>query len=44
MKCGDNYFMCANGTQCIRDVYKCDGAVQCEDGSDEENCGKLLSF
>jgi len=43
LKCDDGYFHCADGTLCIREANKCDGYNQCADGSDEDNCGKLLS-
>ena len=33
MKCNDG--------KCINNLWKCDGEINCEDGSDEIGCGKL---
>lgn len=35
--CGPNEFQCKTD-QCVHSAWKCDGEVECEDGSDEENC------
>lgn len=37
--CTSSQFACANG-YCIPKEMRCDTINQCEDGSDEKNCGK----
>ncbi|XP_070570703.1 low-density lipoprotein receptor-related protein 2-like [Ptychodera flava] len=36
--CLDGDFICNNGITCTKSYFVCDGAVQCLDGSDEEDC------
>ena len=40
-KCSSFHWKCTN-TKCIRKDFACDGTVDCGDGSDERNCGKLV--
>ena len=35
--CDSNEYMCTDG-ECIRDSWRCDGEVDCNNGSDEEEC------
>ena len=39
MECANNEFRCADG-QCIDLPWRCDHDVDCDDGSDEQNCSK----
>ena len=39
MECANNEFRCADG-QCIDLPWRCDDDVDCDDGSDEQNCSK----
>ena len=39
--CRDNQFNCGvNNGGCIKASYRCDGDLDCGDGSDEDGCGK----
>ena len=39
--CSDNEHACGNG-QCIPKRWLCDRDRDCDDGSDEQGCGKVL--
>jgi hypothetical protein len=38
--CKPDEFMCVNSKRCITARWVCDRDSDCEDGSDEANCGK----
>lgn len=40
--CGDDQFICWSDLTCLNLSYKCDGDVDCSDGSDEAGCGDTL--
>ncbi|XP_064489436.1 relaxin receptor 1-like isoform X2 [Ornithodoros turicata] len=37
--CPKGYFPCETGGQCVRQRFMCDKRNDCDDGSDERNCG-----
>lgn len=41
--CTSDQFSC-HGGGCILSSKKCDGTSDCEDGSDESNCGELIAW
>nr|2M7P_A Chain A, Low-density lipoprotein receptor, Relaxin receptor 1 [Homo sapiens] len=36
--CSLGYFPCGNITKCIPQFWRCDGQVDCDNGSDEQGC------
>ena len=40
--CLSNEMKCGNG-ECINKLWKCDGEINCPDGSDENDCGKIFN-
>ena len=43
-ECAANQFMCDSKTQCIPDLYWCDGVDDCSDSSDENNSDCEVQF
>lgn len=39
--CSDAEFFCTN-FECVPLIKQCDGSRDCSDGSDENDCGKIL--
>ncbi|KAF2354716.1 Low-density lipoprotein (LDL) receptor class A repeat [Trinorchestia longiramus] len=37
--CRPGYFECSDSSRCINEAWRCDGDIDCADGSDEFNCG-----
>ena len=40
--CMSSEFECRVNSSCIPTGWKCDGTADCEDGTDEDNCGRIL--
>jgi hypothetical protein len=40
--CMSSEFECRINSSCIPTGWKCDGTADCEDGTDEDNCGRIL--
>ena len=36
--CGDDYFQCKSTHVCLHRYLRCNGKVDCADGTDETNC------
>lgn len=43
-KCQVNQFKCQDNQNCIPASWRCDGGVDCTDGSDELGCGKYFAL
>ena len=41
--CGSSEFMCESDKKCIPALWKCDDHPDCDDGSDEKECGEFFS-
>ena len=42
VNCNKDQFKCKDG-QCIPKVWKCDKVTDCQDKSDEDDCGRMFS-
>ena len=40
--CKSNEFDC--GDSCVPQIWRCDRTIDCVDGKDEENCGRLITY
>ena len=43
LQCSDSKFKCVTSGYCIEQNLKCDGKLNCLDGSDEVNCPTSMS-